>query len=133
MNKRRNILTCVMALAITFALSACGTSGNFAGTTSGTEGAVSDTIELTEAGETSTEEMDTAAQEGAAADLDSGLTESNVLVAYFSQTGNTEEAAQKIAEYTGGDLAKIQRAEEYDDLYEEAEKNVRLWHSEVRV
>lgn len=124
MNKKRNILTCVMALTLTFVLSACGTSGSSAEKTSDSENTVSETIELAETGETSSKEMDADAQEVAAADLDSGLTESNVLVAYFSQTGNTEEAAQKIAEYTDGDLAKIQRAQEYDDLYEEAEKEI---------
>lgn len=48
----------------------------------------------------------------------------NILIAYFSETGNTEEAAQQIAEYTGGDLAKIERTEEYGDLYEEAEAEI---------
>ena len=48
----------------------------------------------------------------------------SVLIAYFSHTGNTKEAAQKIAEYTGGDLAEIKRAEEYEDLQEEAEAEI---------
>lgn len=48
----------------------------------------------------------------------------NILVAYFSHTGNTEEAAQMIAEYTGGDLAEIQRTEEYKDLEAEAEAEI---------
>lgn len=47
-----------------------------------------------------------------------------ILIAYYSNTGNTEEAAQKIAEFTGGDLAEIKRAEEYEDLYEEAEAEI---------
>lgn len=49
---------------------------------------------------------------------------SDVLIAYFSYTGNTEEAAQRIAEYTGGDLAEITRTEEYRDLQEEAEAEI---------
>lgn len=48
----------------------------------------------------------------------------NILIAYFSYTGNTEEVAQMIAEYTGGDLAEIERAEEYGDLQEEAEAEI---------
>ena len=48
----------------------------------------------------------------------------NILVAYFSYTGNTEKAAERIAEYTGGDLAEIQRAEEYEDLQAEAEVEI---------
>ena len=47
-----------------------------------------------------------------------------ILIAYFSNTGNTEEVAQKISEYTGGSLAEIQRAEEYGDLQEEAEAEI---------
>ena len=42
----------------------------------------------------------------------------NVLVAYFSATGNTEEAAGYIASLTGGDLFEITPADPYtaDDL-----------------
>lgn len=47
-----------------------------------------------------------------------------ILIAYFSHTGNTREAAQMIAEYTGGDLAEIKRVEEYSDLQEEAEVEI---------
>ena len=48
----------------------------------------------------------------------------NVLVAYFSHTGNTEAVAEQIAERTGGTLAQIQRAEEYADLQQEAEAEI---------
>lgn len=48
----------------------------------------------------------------------------NVLIAYFSHTGNTEEVAGQIADLTGGTLAEIQRAEEYGDLQEEAEAEI---------
>ena len=44
----------------------------------------------------------------------------NVLVAYYSQTGTTERIARQIAEYTNGDLARIQRAAPYGDLQTEA-------------
>ncbi len=48
----------------------------------------------------------------------------DVLVAYFSQTGNTEEVAQRIADYTDGDLAEIQRATDYRDLQSEAQAEI---------
>lgn len=48
----------------------------------------------------------------------------NVLVAYFSHTGNTEAVAEQIAEHTGGTLAQIQRAEDYADLQQEAEEEI---------
>lgn len=50
--------------------------------------------------------------------------DADVLVAYFSYTGNTEEVAERIADYTGGDLAEIRRAQPYDDLYTEAEEEI---------
>lgn len=53
-----------------------------------------------------------------------GKETSGILIAYFSYTGNTAEAAQVIAEHTGGDLAEIKRAEEYGDLQEEAEVEI---------
>lgn len=60
--------------------------------------------------------------------------DSRILVAYFSHTGNTREAAQLIAEYTGGDLAEIKRAEEYEDLQEEAEVEIQNGiHPEITV
>lgn len=48
----------------------------------------------------------------------------NVLVAYFSQTGTTRRVAQQIAEYTGGDLAEIQRAQPYGNLQTEAKAEI---------
>ena len=50
--------------------------------------------------------------------------DADVLVAYFSYTGNTEEVAELIADYTGGDLAEIRRAQPYGDLYTEAEAEI---------
>ena len=52
------------------------------------------------------------------------ISSDQILVAYFSNSGNTEEAAQLIAERTGGTLAEIQRAVPYDDLQAEAEEEI---------
>ena len=123
MKKKQNVLIWIMTLALVFALSACGNNSNSAGITA-EGGSVTSAAETAETRDTGSEATDETAQESDAANQDSELTEGNVLVAYFSQTGNTEEAAQRIAEYTGGDLAQIQRAEEYDDLYEEAEAEI---------
>lgn len=49
---------------------------------------------------------------------------SNTLVVYFSHTGNTEEVAQEIADYTGATLAEIQRAVPYDDVNTEGEEEL---------
>lgn len=69
------------------------------------EDAAADTAEDTAAG------TDTAAGE-------------NVLVAYFSHTGNTEAVAQQIADYTGGTLAQIERAVPYENVQTEGEEEL---------
>lgn len=48
----------------------------------------------------------------------------NVLVAYVSQTGTTRRVAQQIAEYTGGGLTEIRRAQPYGDLQTEAKAEI---------
>lgn len=62
-----------------------------------------------------------------AADKESEPTDretSNILVAYFSHTGNTEVIASMIAEQTGGDLFHVETTtvypEEYNDLIAQA-------------
>lgn len=64
---------------------------------------------------------DTEKNEGVA-DTTSG--NSNILVAYYSYSGNTESFANLISELTGGDLFEIQRQTEYTDLYTEAESEI---------
>ena len=56
---------------------------------------------------------------------------SKILVAYFSCTGNTENAAQKIATATGGDLYAITPTEPYtaDDLRYNDDQLVQLKNS----
>lgn len=49
---------------------------------------------------------------------------SNILIAYFSNTGNTKTVAEQIAALTGGTLAEIERVEEYGDLEAEAEAEI---------
>lgn len=65
--------------------------------------------------------------DAAAADKESEPTDreiSNILVAYFSHTGNTEVIAGMIAEQTGGDLFHVETTtvypEEYNDLIAQA-------------
>ena len=55
----------------------------------------------------------------------SNTTDQNVLIAYFSMTGNTEEVAQDIQVETDGDLVEITRTEEYpSDYYDIAENEI---------
>ncbi|MDO4175147.1 MAG: flavodoxin [Eubacteriales bacterium] len=101
MHFRRKIVVAALAVAVACLLAACGNT----------------------AADNAAARNQTA--QGSAQNTGSGApSDSSVLIAYFSQTGNTEEAAQRIAQYTGGDLAEIQRAEEYTDLQEEAEAEI---------
>lgn len=126
MKIRKSNLLLTLILTLCFVLAACGNSNSSPETSSAadeTEAVMepAQTEESTEdVSEEPTEEPDTTETEAAETDTNGG----NVLIAYFSHTGNTEEAAQMIAEYTGGELAEIQRAEEYGDLYEEAEVEI---------
>ena len=89
MKKTLTILLLIMSLAAACCLSACG-----GGTTEETAAPAEE------------------AQTGNTAD------EAGVLVAYFSATGNTKSAAEKIAAITGADIYEIVPAEAYttDDL-----------------
>ncbi len=126
MKIRKSILLLTLMLALSFVLAACGNSNSSAETASAADETetVTETLQTEEpaedVSEEPTEEPEITEPETAETDADGG----NVLVAYFSYTGNTKEVAQIIAEYTGGDLAEIQRAEEYGDLQEEAEAEI---------
>lgn len=104
MKLRKNILLLTLVLVLSFVLVACGNSNNATETSS----AADETEAVTETLQT------------AETDANGG----NILIAYFSYTGNTEKVAQMIAEYTGGTLAEIERAEEYGDLQEEAKAEI---------
>lgn len=133
---RKNLLLFVMVLTLSFVLSACGSSNHAAGTSSAADETETETEALkTEepAGderEEPAEEQETMEPETTETDADGN----SILIAYFSHTGNTREAAQAIAEYTGGELAEIKRAEEYEDLQEEAEAEIKDGiHPEITV
>ena len=64
-------------------------------------------------------DADGAQDTSADAETDDGADEAsasgNVLVVYYSATGNTEEAANMIADATGGDLFELEPVEPYTD------------------
>lgn len=104
MKKQRGIFILVVALVLGLALAACGSSNSSVDSSPSAQAASETETETSEAVPASETET--------------------ILIAYFSNTGNTEEVAQKISEYTGGSLAEIQRAEEYGDLQEEDEAEI---------
>ena len=106
----KRLFSCLLAGAMALSLAACG--GDSSSTDDQTAGEQIQE-ETTSPADTST---DTAAPEDSGGDTaaDSG----NVLVVYYSATGNTETVANYIAEATGGDIFEITPAEPYtsDDL-----------------
>ena len=86
----------LLAALMMFTLAACSGGGN--------EGAGE-----TNSAASATSEETSATTEQTSSDL------GNVLVAYYSATGNTERVAQTIADATGGDLFAIEPTEPYTD------------------
>lgn len=121
MKIKKSILLLTLVMALSFVLSACGNGNSSAEASSAADETetITESLQAEESadgvGEEPTEEQETA---------ETDENDGSVLIAYFSYTGNTGEVAQMIAEYTGGDLAEIQRAEEYGDLQEEAEAEI---------
>lgn len=151
MQKRKNILILTFVLLLSFVMTGCGGRENTSDTSHAAGGNRNDAELSREQGSSSSESMvfsdeagtagmgaaETETAETQAEKIETGdMSEENgrILIAYFSHTGNTAEAAQAIAEYTGGDLAEIKRAEEYGDLQEEAEVEIKDGiHPEITV
>ena len=92
------MLTGVMAMGL---LAGCGSSSESAEEDSSEQAAQEETQDDTE--ETAGDTSDAASGSG------------NVLIAYYSATGNTEEVAYVIADATGGDLFELEPVEPYTD------------------
>lgn len=137
MRIRKMLGVLTMSLLLVFSVTGCGndTSKEEA---SSAENEVATEAVSTETAETSSDENEIDSEKSQTEDSnvssDTNTNSGNVLIAYFSYTGNTENVAQRIAEYTGGDLAKIERAEEYGDLQTEAEAEIKDGvHPEITV
>lgn len=111
----KRFLSCVLAgsLALALALAACGqqsAGGSSAGNQSTDQSADQSREEV------SPSAAQSAAGSGAdASGTESGAGSGSVLVVYYSATGNTESAANYIAQATGGDLFEITPAQPYTD------------------
>lgn len=92
----KKLTAILLAALMMFTLAACSGGGN--------EGAGE-----TNSAASATSEETSATTEQTSSDL------GNVLVAYYSATGNTERVAQTIADATGGDLFAIEPTEPYTD------------------
>ena len=104
MKNWKRLFSCLLAGAMALSLAACG----------GSDSAASGQTAEEQTQEETTSPADTSTDSGGDTAADSG----NVLVVYYSATGNTETVANYIAEATGGDIFEITPAEPYtsDDL-----------------
>ena len=100
----KKLLSLGMALVLALSLMACGQSA--AGTGQSASDSAGDTVSAAES-----------ESDGAGEAL--GTSDSNVLVAYFSWSGNTQEMAFYIAQQTGADLYEIVPETPYPEDYNE--------------
>lgn len=100
----KKLLSLGMALVLDLSLMACGQSA--AGTGQSASDSAGDTVSAAES-----------ESDGAGEAL--GTSDSNVLVAYFSWSGNTQEMASYIAQQTGADLYEIVPETPYPEDYNE--------------
>lgn len=114
MKLKRKILFPALMLVFSVALTACS-AGHLDNAESVSPASSEESVSEAVAGSEEAETFSTAEPE---------QTGGSVLVAYFSNTRNTEEVATQIAGLTGGTLAEIARAEEYGNLLEEAEAEI---------
>ena len=106
----KRLFSCLLAGAMALSLAACG----------GNDSAVNDQTAQDQTQEETVPPADTSTDTAAPEDSggDTAADSGNVLVVYYSATGNTETVANYIAEATGGDIFEITPAEPYtsDDL-----------------
>lgn len=95
----KKLATVVLSCLLIFCLVACSSGGS--GSTSSAD--------------TSSSSVSSASDETSATTEESSTDLGNVLVVYYSATGNTERVANSIAEATGGDLFEIEPTEPYTD------------------
>lgn len=107
--------TIILSLAVMMGLAGCSRSSEAESTAlQTTEAASEETAES--AGEAASDESTEAETSAAAAEAgDSSGQQGGTLVVYYSATGNTEAAANYIAELTGGDLFELEPVEPYTD------------------
>lgn len=108
----------LLSLLMAFSLTACGGNGN-SSSSQASSSAVESTSSASEPSSSPESEAPSEALSSSevSSQVQAGETASgsNVLVVYYSATGNTAQVAQYIADSTGGDLFEIQPVEPYTD------------------
>lgn len=125
----KRTLSLLLSLVMVLSLTACSGNGN-SSSSQASSSAPESSVAESSASENSSEASSSSESEASSeisseapsssevsSQVQAGETASgsNVLVVYYSATGNTAQAAQYIADSTGGDLFEIQPVEPYTD------------------
>ncbi len=124
MKNLKKYVALLCTLALMASLAACGSGGSTSTQQESSQTADSAQQEESQSAEDSSTQQEEGQTTDAADEADSFASDRNVLVAYFSHTGNTEEVASQIAQYTGGTLAQIERETPYEDVQTEGEEEL---------
>ena len=117
----KRTLSLLMSLVMALSLTACGGNENSSSSqvsSAAPESSAAESSASESSSEASSEissEAPSSSEVGSEAAESEDASGSNVLVVYYSATGNTAEVAQYIADSTGGDLFEIQPVEPYTD------------------
>lgn len=117
----KRTLSLLMSLVMALSLTACGGNENSSSSqasSSAPESSAAESSASESSSEASSEissEAPSSSEVSSQAQAEDTGSGSNVLVVYYSATGNTAEVAQYIADSTGGDLFEIQPVEPYTD------------------
>ena len=124
----KRAISVLLSLTMLLSLAACGSSGNSSSSQASSSAPESSAVQS--ASESSSSEVSSSVASEASSETPSSsevgseaaegedASGSNVLVVYYSATGNTEQMANYIADITGGDLFELEPVEPYtsDDL-----------------
>lgn len=117
----KRTLSLLMSLVMALSLTACGGNENSSSSqvsSAAPESSAAESSASENSSEASSEissEAPSSSEVSSQAQAEDTGSGSNVLVVYYSATGNTAQVAQYIADSTGGDLFEIQPVEPYTD------------------
>lgn len=109
----KRTLSLLLSLVMALSLAAC--SGNENSSSSQVSSAAPESSAAESSASESSSEAPSSSEVSSQVQAGETASGSNVLVVYYSATGNTAQVAQYIADSTGGDLFEIQPVEPYTD------------------
>lgn len=118
----KRTLSLLLSLVMVLSLTACGGNGNSSSSQASSSAPESSAAESSASQPSSSSESEVSSEVSSQAPVSSQAQDtgsgSNVLVVYYSATGNTAQVAQYIADSTGGDLFELEPVDPYtsDDL-----------------